>query len=91
LELVNTALENACDAVTKQTNRQIKLCKDAAAGAVLIMAAGAVAVWLILLLRGRNGVYLENIKASFASCCGYIVAAAWAILSLIFVFYRRRK
>lgn len=42
LELVNSAIESACDAITKKDNPMIKVAKDAAAGAVLVMAVGAV-------------------------------------------------
>ena len=44
LELVNTAIEHACDAVTRDCNAHIKLAKDMAAGAVLAASIAAVAV-----------------------------------------------
>ena len=43
-ELFNTAIENVCDAMTHEKNENIRLAKDIAAGAVLILAVGAVAV-----------------------------------------------
>lgn len=47
-ELINTAAERICNAVTKKENPLIKAAKDAAAGAVLVCAAGAVAVGICL-------------------------------------------
>lgn len=38
MELINTAIENICDLVTKENNRYIKIAKDTSAGAVLVMA-----------------------------------------------------
>lgn len=44
LELINTALEAAGNAITKEKSPYIKVLKDTAAGAVLIFAIAAVAV-----------------------------------------------
>ncbi len=49
LELVNSAVEAACDAITRDHNPLIGAAKDAAAGAVLVAAVGAAAVGLALL------------------------------------------
>jgi diacylglycerol kinase len=40
-EALNTAVEQACNAITLHHNAAIKVAKDAAAGAVLLSAAGA--------------------------------------------------
>lgn len=48
LELVNTAIERVCDAITLEKNPMIRLAKDIAAGAVLVSAVFAVAVGFIL-------------------------------------------
>ena len=50
-ELVNTAIENAVDLVTKEYNEYAKRAKDAASGAVLVCAIGAVAAGLFILLQ----------------------------------------
>ncbi len=50
LELVNTALENVVDLVTKEKKEQAKRAKDAAAGAVLVMAFFSVIVGLFIFL-----------------------------------------
>jgi diacylglycerol kinase len=47
-ELLNTSIENACDAQTDEYNEKIRFAKDAAAGGVLLAAAGAVAVGICL-------------------------------------------
>jgi diacylglycerol kinase (ATP) len=47
LELFNTALEAVCDAVTLETHPQIKIAKDAAAGAVLLASYAAVVVGIL--------------------------------------------
>lgn len=48
-ELVNTALEALCDATAPNPDPLVAKAKDAAAGAVLIAAAGAVVVGLCIL------------------------------------------
>ena len=46
-EFINTAIENACDAVTKEYNKHIKTAKDCAAAAVLILSIAAAVVAFI--------------------------------------------
>ena len=41
LELINTAIENLCDLVSKDFHPVIKIVKDTAAGAVLVSAIGS--------------------------------------------------
>lgn len=60
LELVNTALEQACDAITTEQHAGIGHAKDAAAGAVLAAAIGSVIVAGLIFFRG-DPAYLENI------------------------------
>lgn len=50
-ELFNTAVENAVDLQTKEYNEYAKKAKDAASGAVLVCAIGAVAAGLFILLQ----------------------------------------
>ncbi len=50
LEMVNTALEAACNAVTLEQNSQIKVAKDVAAGAVLLAAYFSVLVAIVEIL-----------------------------------------
>jgi len=48
LELVNTAIERTCDALTKEYSPLIKMAKDVAAGAVLVVSVGAAFVGVLL-------------------------------------------
>ncbi len=48
LELINTAIERACDVVTKEYHPLIKAAKDAAAGAVLVAAIAAAVIAVLL-------------------------------------------
>jgi diacylglycerol kinase len=50
LELLNTALEKICDAVTKDINPLIKIIKDTAAGAVFVSAMGSAVMGIIIFL-----------------------------------------
>ena len=43
-ELINTAIENACDRITGEIDPKIKAAKDASAAAVLVLAIFAVAI-----------------------------------------------
>jgi|GEM_PF-1312646 len=50
LEMLNTALEAACNAVTLEQNPHIKTAKDVAAGAVLLAAYFSVLVAIVEIL-----------------------------------------
>jgi len=50
LELVNTAIENMADFVSKEHHESIKKIKDLAAGAVLVGAVAAAVIGLIIFL-----------------------------------------
>jgi diacylglycerol kinase len=89
LEMVNSALERLCDAVDRNANRWIGLCKDAAAGAVLVSAIGAAVIWVLILL---DKPHLENLIYSWT---GNIWPLLLFILSLplaaVFIFYKGKK
>ena len=59
-ELVNTAIEDTCDAVTTEQNEHIRRAKDMAAGAVLVLSIAAAAIAVIFFWN------LEVIKNIFA-------------------------
>ncbi len=59
LELVNTALEAACDRVSTERNPLLGHAKDAAAGAVLVSAFGSVAIALLIFFYG--GPYYSHV------------------------------
>lgn len=48
MELINTAIENTVDLVTKEKNEQAKIAKDVAAGAVLVSAIASAIIGLII-------------------------------------------
>jgi diacylglycerol kinase len=54
LEAMNSALEKICDLVSKEANSQIKIIKDIAAGAVLIVAFFAVIIGFIIFSKYFN-------------------------------------
>lgn len=84
LELLNSALESACDAITREKNPLIGQAKDAAAGAVLVSAVGSVAAALVIFLGGG---YVDAVRI----CC---ISHRWTmpllvllvILGAVFVF-----
>lgn len=48
MELINTAIENTVDLITKEKNEQAKIAKDVAAGAVLVSAIASAIIGLII-------------------------------------------
>lgn len=48
-EAINTALEHLCDVVCIEHHEGIRVCKDVAAGAVLVSAAGATVIGILTL------------------------------------------
>ncbi len=48
VEMINTAIEEATDAITSDFKEEIKIAKDVAAGAMLIYAIGAVVIAVII-------------------------------------------
>jgi len=50
LELINSAIENTADLISKERNEMIKKIKDLSAGAVLIAAIAAAVIGLIIFL-----------------------------------------
>ena len=85
MELINSALEAACDAVTERHSAIIGHAKDAAAGAVLVSAIGSVAVALLIFFSEEQ--YGKNVLAFFTAHIwalpGLIILA---VLAALFVF-----
>lgn len=50
IELLNTAIEEACNAIDSTFREEIKIAKDAAAGAMLIYAIGAIIIAALIFL-----------------------------------------
>ena len=90
LELMNTALENACNAVTRAQNPWIHVAKDAAAGGVLVSAMGSVVVALLVFLSEES--YRINVVTYIREHLWVITCLAiFAIAAAMFVFLPCRK
>lgn len=48
MEMINTAIENTVDLITKEKNEQAKIAKDIAAGAVLVSTIASSIIGLII-------------------------------------------
>lgn len=90
LELVNTSIEHACNSVTREYNAQIKLAKDLAAAAVLVMAAAAIAVAALFFINAESW---NNMRSFFAAYpLSAVPLAILALLSAAFIaFYGKKK
>lgn len=85
LELVNTALEAACDRISTELHPLLGHAKDAAAGAVLVSAFGAVVIALLVFLWG--GPYCANVVAVLSQQAWVKYALlAGAMAGALFVF-----
>ena len=83
LETVNTCIEDLCGLVADRYEPLVKLAKDAAAGAVLIVAMGAVAIACIFFLDFN---VIGRIFAFFTENLLYLVfLVISAVISAIFV------
>ncbi|MFK4825692.1 diacylglycerol kinase [Paenochrobactrum sp. BZR 588] len=51
VEIINTAIEAACDAVTTDFNKNIQIAKDAGSLAVLIVIIAAATIWGYVLIN----------------------------------------
>ncbi len=84
-EVINTAIENTVDMFTKDYNKLAEKAKDAASGAVLINAIGAVVIGLIVLFQ------VDAFKAMFEYFKNNLLGFALFVLSIIpatlFIFF----
>ena len=90
-ELFNTAIEKACDAITKEQNEHIKRAKDISAGAVLMMSVAAVIVaviffWDIEVIKSIFAYFVANIHMLII----LIISAVLSTLFVIFGFGRKK-
>ncbi len=90
LELVNTSIEHACNSVTREYNAQIKLAKDLAAAAVLVMAVAALEVAAMFFINARSW---NNMRGFFAAYpLSAVGLGVLALLSAAFIaFYGKKK
>ena len=54
MELMNTAIENTVNLITKEKNQQAKIAKDVAAGAVVLSACNALIVGYFIFFNAEN-------------------------------------
>ena len=82
-ELVNTAIENTCDAVTTEQNANIGRAKDMAAGAVLVLSIAAAAIAVIFFW---NLEVIKNIFAYFSQNIPMLILLIIsAVVSVLFI------
>ncbi len=82
-ELVNTAIENTCDAVTTEQNANIGRAKDMAAGAVLVLSIAAAAIAVIFFW---NLEVIKNIFAYFSQNTPMLILLIIsAVVSVLFI------
>ncbi len=82
-ELLNTGIENACNAVTTEKNEFIKIAKDASSGAVLIFSIFAVIVGIVIMYQP---VAFSEMFNYFSKNPFYIlVLAITLVIDIIFV------
>ena len=79
-ELVNTSVENLCDLYTRRHRSAIRIAKDVAAGAVLVISIAAAAVAAVFFLDFE---VLKTIPAFFAE---HIPLLALLIISAVCAF-----
>jgi diacylglycerol kinase len=81
-EVMNSALESAVDLVTGEPDERARRAKDAAAGAVLVVAGGSVAVFGAVLIRDWD--LVRSARDTVASV--FAVGLPLALLSAFLVF-----
>ena len=59
MEMINTAIENTVDLITKEKNEQAKIAKDVAAGAVLVSAIASAIIGLMIFLPRILAIFLK--------------------------------
>jgi diacylglycerol kinase (ATP) len=85
-EVMNSALEAAVDLATDEPDERARAAKDGAAGAVLVLAVGALAVFAVVLIRDWELVREARVNVGRV----FAVGAPLAALSAFLVFPFRR-
>lgn len=89
LELLNTAVENACDALHPDYSEKIGAAKDAAAGAVLVSAVLSAACGLLIFLQA------DKLEQAGRFAAAHPLPAALLALTLLpavlFIIGRKKK
>lgn len=102
LELLNTAIERACDAITRTNSQLIKIAKDVSAGAVLVMAVTAAftgilifwdtdILWTIISIMCNTPEYLTIFILSILVSILFIIIGPKGIVNNIKAFVEFKK
>jgi len=79
-EVLNTAIEAVVDITTGELNERARVAKDAAAGTVLLLAAGAAAVFAVVLTRNWDAMRAAWRDVGRVLALGLPLAASSALL-----------
>ena len=80
-EVINTAIEELCDKICSEYDRHIKNSKDAAAGAVLVLAIFAAVIGIILFWNIDGWLRAYNFYITHpVNSCALLLSGAAAIL-----------
>ena len=88
-EAINTSIEALCDRVCPQRDDMIKTAKDAAAGAVLILAVFAAVIGVILFSSAEGWISAYEFFAGNTAALCLLCAAV--VLSVLFIVMPRRR
>ena len=88
-ELINTAIEKAVDTATKEISPTAKFAKDVAAGAVLVVAVGALLVGVCLFGDGRWN--YDALYRIFSDAKVLVPCLLVGVVDLVFLFFGGRK
>ena len=83
LELLNTAVEKTCDAITMEKSELIKVAKDASAGAVLTVSAVAVVIAIYLFFDINTPEYLTVFILSMLVSIVFVVVGPRKLVETI--------
>lgn len=91
-EIINTAVENVVDMVTKEYNDFAKKAKDAASGAVLVNAIFAVIIGIVVLYQPHAfSLMYEYFKENIFSFVLFVLSIIPATLFIFFGFSFKKK
>lgn len=88
-EAVNTAMENLADKISKKDDALIRIAKDAAAGAVLVLAVFSVLIAVFLFGDADGFVSMYNFYVSHP--LNFVVLILITIISIIFILTSPKK
>lgn len=93
-ELINSGIENACNAATLEKNEFVKIAKDAASGGVLVLAIFSVIVGVVILFQPQafsemftyflaNPLYIGVLILTLAADAVFILAGPEKIYKIL--------